>query len=223
VGESTDALVNEHEIGERRADIRRTRAELSQTIDALQERLDPEVLKERVSSAVREQTIGRGEQIMNDVQEQARVAGNGFVDAVRRNPVPALIALGGVGWYYLRSGRSDGHMDRTMTRPGGIGRDGSSMAGSVGGMGTELRERVTGTTDEVTERVSEIGGRLGDRVSGMADDTMESIRGVGTIVRQRTEAVDRDWIQERPLAVSAAALGFGLMIGLMAPPTRRER
>jgi hypothetical protein len=90
-------------------------------------------------------------------------------------------------------------------------------------MGTELRERVTGTTDEVTERVSEIGGRLGDRVSGMADDTMESIRGVGTIVRQRTQAVDRDWIQERPLAVSAAALGFGLMIGLMAPPTRRER
>ncbi|MBW3636145.1 MAG: DUF3618 domain-containing protein, partial [Armatimonadetes bacterium] len=44
-----------------RDEIEHTRAEMSQTIDELQEKLSPQHIKEQVKDSVREATIGRAE------------------------------------------------------------------------------------------------------------------------------------------------------------------
>src|ERR1041384_1722218 len=96
-----------------RAEIEDTRAEMSQTINEIQERLSPEHLMGQVKETVREATIGKVERIMNKVgdtiggmAEPAREvmdragstikdAGTSVANGVSRTPIPiALIGLG---------------------------------------------------------------------------------------------------------------------------------
>ena len=61
---------------------------MSETVDAIQERLSPQNLKEQAKDRVKEATVGR-----------ARDARSGIVDTVRANPLPA--ALTGLGWLLM--------------------------------------------------------------------------------------------------------------------------
>ncbi|MGI8856323.1 MAG: DUF3618 domain-containing protein, partial [Thermomicrobiales bacterium] len=100
-----------------RADIAQTRDEMTGTIDAIQEKLNPDRLKEQVSDAVRDQvetvkdnireaTVGRAEQMVSNVGDSAQRAGSGFMETVKQNPIPAALAALGIGWLYMK--RSSG-------------------------------------------------------------------------------------------------------------------
>jgi ElaB/YqjD/DUF883 family membrane-anchored ribosome-binding protein len=97
-----------------------TRAEMAETINALQERLEPERLKRqaaetfrettddlkhKAAESVREATIGKAEQFMNNVEYTARETSSGLLDTIRQNPIPA--ALIGTGLAWLLFGGSD--------------------------------------------------------------------------------------------------------------------
>jgi uncharacterized protein YjbJ (UPF0337 family) len=98
-----------------------TRADMGETIDAIQERLSPRRIGEQVREQVRGATIGRAEQMVSDATDTAREAGGGLVDLLRDNPVPAALAALGLGWLWLK-------------RPGGQGGGGRrAPAGGYGG------------------------------------------------------------------------------------------
>lgn len=108
-----------------RAEIESTRAEMSQTIDAIQEKLAPEVLKEQAMDVVREAseqakdvvrevsdsagqavhdaTIGRAEQFFSDVDDSLGGVGSTIMDAIRENPIPAALVGLGLGWMFFNS------------------------------------------------------------------------------------------------------------------------
>jgi ElaB/YqjD/DUF883 family membrane-anchored ribosome-binding protein len=65
-----------------RQDIERTRAEMGETIDEIQERLSPEHLKE----SVRRETIGRAQEIAGEASARAKDTGTKLVERAR----PAL-------------------------------------------------------------------------------------------------------------------------------------
>lgn len=120
-----------------RAEIEDTRAEMSQTINEIQERLSPEHLMGQVKETVREATVGKVEEFMqragetiSDVTEPAREAmgragsaiaetGKTVGNSMWRNPIPvALIGLG-VGMLVMRSRRGNGSTYGTRhTSPG---------------------------------------------------------------------------------------------------------
>jgi len=106
--------MNSNDPQEIRAEMAQTRAAMSVTIDALQERLDPQRLKEEATAKaretanhlkeqatekVREATIGKIEhmtgEVMDNVKESASEARYGIADTIRHNPIPA--ALIGIG------------------------------------------------------------------------------------------------------------------------------
>lgn len=68
------------EVEATKAEIELTRAEMSETVDALQERLDPETLKEQAKV---------------QASNTARNAGSQALEILRQNPVPVAI-LGGL-------------------------------------------------------------------------------------------------------------------------------
>lgn len=68
------------EVEATRAQIELTRLEMSETVDDLQDKLDPETLKE--------QARGKAE-------EAARNAGSDFLEILRQNPVPVAV-IGGL-------------------------------------------------------------------------------------------------------------------------------
>src|ERR1044072_9218087 len=70
--EGTDQIIaadSEENTEQLRADIEDTRAEMTQTINEIQERLSPEHLVGQVKETVREATIGKVEKVMERVGE----------------------------------------------------------------------------------------------------------------------------------------------------------
>lgn len=104
-----------------RAGIEQTRAEMSSTINAIQEKLNPQVLMDQakdtlqdaasniISTAkdsVREATVGRVEHMVSDITDTAKDTGGNFVQMVKDNPIPAALVGLGLGWLFTRNSGS---------------------------------------------------------------------------------------------------------------------
>ena len=75
-------------------DIEQTRAEMSETINAIQERLSPQHIAEQAREAVYDATIGT-----------AKGAGLNMIETIKRNPIPAAVAALSIGWLVRKSGQ----------------------------------------------------------------------------------------------------------------------
>jgi hypothetical protein len=84
-----------------RADIEQTRAEMSETIDAIQERLSPQHLTQQVKETVREATIGRAEEMARQAGDTINEARYGMMETIRHNPIPAAMVGIGLGWLFM--------------------------------------------------------------------------------------------------------------------------
>ncbi|MBA3533877.1 MAG: DUF3618 domain-containing protein [Ardenticatenales bacterium] len=95
-----------------RAQIEQTRAEMSVTLDAIQEKLTPEAIKEQVKESVREATAGAAEEVVHTVRAEARdmvySAGESargvkytVIETIKRNPMPAALAALSLGWLMM--------------------------------------------------------------------------------------------------------------------------
>ncbi|MGI9049482.1 MAG: DUF3618 domain-containing protein [Rubrobacteraceae bacterium] len=109
-GEETEDLrrraQSDDEVEAARADIELTRAEMSETVGALQEKIDPERLKEEAKERVK---------------GSARDTGSQLLDTFRDNPtIPAAIVGGVIGLFLLRrlvrggGGKSGGERVETV-------------------------------------------------------------------------------------------------------------
>lgn len=106
--ERTDEVNEDHDAGQIRDDIAQTRAEMSETIDAIQDKLSPQHLKEQAVEKLHDATIGRAQTLAETAKEKVaaiseRVAdaptpqdkGAVILDLIKRHPLPsALLALG---------------------------------------------------------------------------------------------------------------------------------
>ena len=135
---------SEDEVEEIRAEMEQTRAEMSGTIDAIQERLNPNELKDQAKdiakdvteqvtehvrealhdataqakTAVREATVGRAERLLNDASDTAWEVRDGVIDTIKENPIPAALVGLGLGWL-LMNGSNRSSRARTYARQEG--------------------------------------------------------------------------------------------------------
>lgn len=104
-----------------RAGIEQTRAEMSDTINAIQEKLNPQILMDQAKDTlqdaasnilnnakdtVRDATVGRVEHMVSNVTDTARDTGGNFVQMVKDNPIPAALVGLGLGWLFTRNSGS---------------------------------------------------------------------------------------------------------------------
>jgi ElaB/YqjD/DUF883 family membrane-anchored ribosome-binding protein len=182
-----------------RADIEQTRVEMSETVDAIQEKLSPQHIVEQAKETVRDATVGRikdmassvGETV-GDVATQVQEGAQQAAEYVRDNPWPALLIGAGVTWMLLQTQRSPRRMpsvrsDPRMRRP-------EAWRESPG---TGARQRAVG---EKTETMQERWQQYSTRA----------------------ETEFQRWMRENPLTVGAAAVALGAAVGLTAPRTQTE-
>lgn len=227
-----------------RAEIEDTRAEMSQTINEIQERLSPEHLMGQVKETVREATVGKVERVMykagetiSDVTEPALEAmgragtaiketGRSVGDTMWRNPIPvALIGLG-LGLLVMRKYRANGRdyeMQRTTPRKreyySGDEMEYDEVMGATPStrMDTRAGRRMgsrTGTFDQVKETASDMANRSTTALSNLGTKAKDS---ASTVSRRFGEV-----LRENPLAVGAVAVAAGTAVGLALPSTRFE-
>ncbi len=233
-GSSDDYTDNTEQI---KAEIEDTRAEMSQTINEIQERLSPEHLMGQVKETVREATIGKVERVMDKVgetiggvAEPAREAMDRAGTAIKetgrtvgyslwRNPIPvALIGLG-VGMLAMKryresNGSYDYDYNRRRTtpryrRPNTLGQMDYETTGAL-----DARASDTSTLNRVKESASDLATRSTTALSDLGTKAKDSVSTIGTRFGEL--------LRENPLAVGAVAVAAGTAVGLALPSTRFE-
>jgi Protein of unknown function (DUF3618) len=213
-----------------REDIAQTRAEMSGTIDAIQERLDPQRLvaeakdaaKEAVqgvvqetSGAVRGATIGKAEQMAGNVTETARGASSTIMDTIRENPVPAAMAAIGLGWL-LMSGKNRSPAGQTSryeargSRPAGLYLPPAASGQTQGGAG-QVVSKAQATVGDVADQASDTAGQLAsgaqDLVSGAAETASQVVGSAGRTAGGASSSL-LETVRQNP--VPAALVGVGV-------------
>ena len=197
-----------------RAEIERTREDLSETVDAIQEKLRPANLAASAASSAADTAKDLASTATEKVKDMASTtteklkdiassaAGTteewwdanrdtGFIGRMRNNPLPAVLASVGLTWLAL----SDG---------------GSARRGSSGRSTGEWRSQ-PGRTSEYGRSNSLLHTDAPRRVAAEARQTFRS-------GRYQLESMVRDY----PLAVGAAALLIGASLGMAVPETESE-
>ena len=177
-----------------REDIAQTRTEMSGTIDAIQERLEPQRLVgeakdaareavqgmvQETTGAVREATIGKAGQMAGDVTETARGASSTIMDTIRDNPVPTALAAIGLGWLLLSgkkrspAGQTPGGAAEVVSKAQATAGDVADQARDTAGqVVTGAQELVSGAAETATQVVSSAGRTAG----GASSSLLETVR-----------------------------------------------
>lgn len=189
---SDDPEIRTHEI---RADIEQTREDMSETVNAIQERLRPGAIASNAADKVK--------RVARDTVRD--VADSDSVTYVRANPIAtAMIGIGvaGLAWLVMRGG--DGHSSRGSYR-----RELSSRspdwrtAPYYEGSDSYQSDADLYREGSRNQRRAQSGSRGGD----IGDYFPKQLR--------------RTW-NETPLLIGAAAAVLGAIVGLTIPETERE-
>lgn len=212
---------------ELRVEIAETRGEMSETIEAIQDRLKPSNVVANAKESVRNATTEKVKQMANTAEYAAdRVMNNTFMDTVRDNPVPAAMIGIGAAWLIMkgRSGNGGsyrGEYDRSdyggrydwRTRTGGADVRGYGAEGVLADADLDA-DTDRGVGEKVSEKVSDVAARASDYVN----DARYAAR---RTTRRAQTSFDRV-LRENPLALGAAATLIGAAIGMTIPATEAE-
>ena len=233
----TDERVNEI-----RREIEQTRANMTDTIDAIQERLSPTHIKEQLKQRVRREyedakqtvrgaTVRKVENMVkraSDIVDQSR---RNVVDVIKANPIPATMIGVGVCWM-LWSAR--GQNGRTSQRLGaddrmGLGNTGGSLdqriTDTANSFATRAKDAVTGAVGQVQTKAGEIAGTAKETLNDATARARETATQLADQAQQQAQRLKQGIetsLQERPLAIGAVALALGVAVGLALPQTRKE-
>jgi hypothetical protein len=196
IEESTDDLV---------ASIDATRDDMTETVEAIGDRLDPGRIVRDAKETVRDATVGKVETMTDYVSDVAsdagatiQATGGGLLETIRRNPVPAALAAVGIGWLVTHRSEAPRQTRTAWDRDRSPGR--SSMHDPRG-------SSRSGQTDDGPPVIDEVGRAAGE---------------LGTRARSSGSQV-LDIIEREPLAAGAVAVAVGTAVGLLLPATGIEQ
>jgi gas vesicle protein len=208
---------------ELRAEIAETRVEMTETIEALQDRLKPSTIVANAGETVRNATTEKVKQMANTAGDAAeRVMNNSFMDTIRENPLPAAMIGIGAAWLIIK-GRSE-------TRRYDMGRYGYDQGYGESGR-YDWRTRTGGATTgqygygTAGSEDSDTNGGVRDMASDAASRASEYVDDARYAVRRTTRRAQNSFdrvLRENPLALGAAATIVGAAIGMTIPETEAE-
>jgi gas vesicle protein len=243
MAEITDSTVNRGS-DEIRADIERTRAEMDNTFDALDQKLTPGQLL----SEVWRYTKGG-----------SSVGASKLWRLAREHPLPATMIGVGLGWLLVERSRSGDGADRSYRAYGytggytGEGASGygrysdnydvdyrssynedledleegrlSSAVGAVKDATGHAVDTVKDAASTAREKVGDLTDTVKDRASNLSDEARQRAVQLKNKARYQTrKAKTGFWqmMEENPLAIGAATLTLGVIAGFSLPSTDKE-
>ena len=191
-----------------RAEIEDTRAEMTQTINEIQERLSPEHLVGQVKETVREATLGKVEKVVGRVGEtisgmaeparevadlagtKIKEVGTTMAETVRRTPIPvALIGLG-VGMLLMQRFRGQSYGSSSSSRTFRGGRRSNYEMGNLGATGDVGTMTDMGAMGGAGQTRQSTGASTLNQVRGKASDlASRSTEAVSHLASRSSEAV----------------------------------
>jgi ElaB/YqjD/DUF883 family membrane-anchored ribosome-binding protein len=115
-----------------KADIERTRNEMSHKIDEIQDRFRPEQLKDQAQEVVRSAVQDSTEAVVSYVRTHSAEVSGTLMDTIKRNPVPAAMVGLGLGWILYDSLTNRSSHESDWNRSYGYGGYQSGRAAAYG-------------------------------------------------------------------------------------------
>jgi ElaB/YqjD/DUF883 family membrane-anchored ribosome-binding protein len=226
---------------------------MGETIDALQERLSPDRIKEKVKDqaadayqsakdAVKRATIGKAEKVMNRVSDTVgdatrdagaavRDTGSSIFGTIRNNPLPFALIGAGIGMLTWKRRRDSGERAYSAGREYRAGYYAEDQAYAADPYeetadGPSMTERAREAAGSIAGRAQEATRGVRDTARRAAGRTREQVSHVGQQARysaRRTGDNVSDMLRTNPLAVGAAVLAGGAAVGLALPVSRAEQ
>lgn len=229
----------EARMDELQAGIGETRDGLTDTVQAIGDRLEPANLAREAGDTVRSATIGKVDQMTTGAHQTWSDirTGNptGIVDTIRANPIPAGMVVAGVALLFMKRGSQAsissmgkggemrygdygayGGYDRS-----GAYRVGSHESGAFGyGQGGQspvekLGEVASDAGDKVGKAVEDLSGNVSRAASDFGDQSSH-------MARKRASQL-QDAYESNPIGFGIAAVTAGAALGLLLPSTPVER
>lgn len=241
-----DVTDGDADIEEKVAVIEETREDLAATVDAIEDRLAPSNVIADAKQTVRDATVGRVEEKVNDVtqtanrflEDPARTAqetGSGIMDTIRQNPMPAALVGVGLSWMFLKrndgAGKSrsyefrdvyDDRQGASWNRdPRSYGRSGGP-GDAASGIGDQIGRFAGGAADGVGQAAGQVASTVGSTANQVGQTVGEVPAQASTMARTMTDQASQA-IRSNPLGASLAALAVGTMVGMLLPSTPAER
>ena len=211
-----------------RSDIRRTRAQMDETFDAIEDRLTPGELAHEAWSLVRG---GSGGTV------------NRLWTIAKQYPVPAAIVGVGLGWmayesagggqvtgsrgrYAARYADADaGERDRGAWSSDRVADDARDMASDAAASVRRATDAATDKAGELADQARDAVGDVADSMRRRASDWSRQASGLGDEARhgiRQARAGFWESFEDQPLLVGAATLAAGFLVGFLLPSTPRE-
>lgn len=213
-----------------REQIEETRQDLSETINALQEKLSFENISEQVTEQVSNQisnvyqktketvfdnTLKTAGILMNTVNKGMQKSK--IYNVAKENPLPLfLIALGAGLLLFKTPGRSNSASYRLKSKNRRKNHENREVRQSSTLEST--RDKISDTASAAYQSTTEFADNAYQNVRETANRTYEKVSDLGNQAREQYDY----YINENPLAVGAVALAAGVGIGMMLPTTRYE-
>ena len=187
------------------ADIERTRANLDQTLTAIEHKLNPSELFDQGVDYLRHS--GAREYVSN------------LGESAKQEPIPLALVGIGLAWLMLSNGRSTTSASHVTSED--LATHAKSAAGSVS-------DSVRGTMASMRDSASRTSHRLSDathRIGQTASTARERASQMSASARHQAERMRHGYdrvVNEHPLALGAIGLAVGAVLAATAPRTRNE-
>lgn len=183
-------------------EIQHTRAELSETIDALQEKLRPGNIVSEAADKVKTATSEK----VRDMADTASGTAQDMWEGARQNPLPALMIGAGITWLLLdRAGGRDNSRTERL----------NYSSPRYGYSDDDVEYRSTGA------RRHRGSSGPGVNTEGLTTWAREA-GGEARQTAQRAQNGLQRMLRQNPLLVGAAAMLVGAAVGASLPETERE-
>lgn len=198
-------------------ELSRTRAEMDETLSAIENRLTPGHLVDQGMAYLR--------------QSGAQEFASNLRDQVSRNPLPVTLVGLGVAWLMMSTrqpgdGTSGVHSSLrdlqertsdTMHRVAGT-------AHAAGEHASDTMHRMAGAAHAAGERLSESAHAARDRIAHAASGTRERARQFSEGAHRQYERARSGYqhLREQPLALGAVGIAVGALLAAALPRTRQE-
>lgn len=230
------AMNSDSEVSEQteliKVQIEETRANMGETIDAIQERLSFTKISEQVSDTVNnaieaaketayDATIGKAVNFMKNAGNE--ISHSTIVTAAKENPLPfILIGLGAGLLAYNGFGKKTRSFDRRLDDGSTAHLDSPdskrSFAASAQQTAGGIKDSVSNAAGTAYEGVANAASSTYSETGHLANRAYEKAGEFGT----KAQDTYNHYLEEKPWAIGAVALAAGAAVGLAIPSTRYE-
>lgn len=187
------------------ANIERTRAEMDETLDALQEKFSPGKLIDQALSYFNSQD-GNGNEFVDNLNQ-----------TIKQNPIPTALVGIGLGWLMLSGKEQSSYQSYaagTNTRYSSANSDSGSLQDKATALKKTAQEKTSALKDQAQAKLDTVSDHLseaGDSAQQRLNQGLEQARGSYEYV-----------MREQPLVLVGMGLALGAALGAGLPPTRKE-